>query len=144
LLCFETHGSKDYVLPACALLVAPSFDQSGPRLRLFVLSLQDLPSGGEHGAGTDAKRGGGLRYVLGVTSKQSEGGVRVLLGGWFHNATLMQLAFAYGQQPITDQRFAEHGRTHEHTTAHTSSYAAPAWASGTIFRSPRTAGKMFQ
>jgi hypothetical protein len=69
LLCIQTHGSKDYVLPACAFLIAPAFDQSGPRLCLSVLPLQDLPSGGEHGAGTDAKRGGGLRYVHRVPSK---------------------------------------------------------------------------
>jgi hypothetical protein len=69
LLCVQTHGSKDYVLPAGAFFIAPPFDQSRPRLRLFVLSLQDLPSGGEHGAGTDAKGGGGLRYVQRVPSK---------------------------------------------------------------------------
>jgi hypothetical protein len=53
LLCIQTHGSKDYVLPACAFFIAPPFDQSGPRLRLRVLPLQDLPSGGEHRGGTD-------------------------------------------------------------------------------------------
>ena len=83
LLRFDPHGGKDHVLPCGRGFIAPTFGDLRPRLRVCALPFQHLPSGGEHGAGTDAQRCGGLRYVVRVFAKKRKGAVCGFRGG-FH------------------------------------------------------------
>lgn len=85
LVCFDTDGGKDNVLPGCGFLVAPSGSNVRPRLRCVVLPLQHLPRCGEHGGRAYACGIGGLCHVVRFLSKHGEGGGCCAVCVCFHN-----------------------------------------------------------